>query len=354
MSPVNVAKKRRKHALLQFLKKTGVFSLARERSARNLRILCYHGIWRGPNSFAGDSMFISQHTFERRLALIRSEHFNVISLESAVESLQRQVPMPRDAVVITIDDGWYSTFAGMLPALRHHQMHATIYCDTQHLLSRLPVPHVMARYLRAVHDAGEELSQDAQGAFASATDLSKDQSARYEALLAFAAELGVDASAYLDRRAFDYMREEELAEAAAQGFAIELHTHTHSLGTFAFADVAREISLNRETLSRILKLPPGHFRHFCYPSGRVADGVRNSLVQLGIASATTLQPGAARVGDDPLMLPRLVDGEHLSDLEFEAELCGVGDYLRQVRDAGARLLHRSTPGGHAADVRLNA
>jgi hypothetical protein len=118
--------------------------------------------------------------------------------------------------------------------------------------------------------------------------------------------------------------------------------------------VSRELSLNREALSHILNRPPEHFRHFCYPSGRVAPGVQNALRRLGIASATTLQPGAARVGDDPLMLPRVVDGEHLSDLEFEAELCGVADYLRQARETGVRLLRRSAPGRHAPNVRLNA
>jgi peptidoglycan/xylan/chitin deacetylase (PgdA/CDA1 family) len=353
MSEASVARKRRKHALLQLLKKAGVFSLARERSAGSIRILCYHGIWRGPDTFAGDSMFISQATFERRLSLIRSQNFNVIPLASAVEALYRQMPVPQDAVVITIDDGWYSTFAGMLPALRRHGMPATIYCDTQHLLSGLPVPHVMARYLRVIHGE-KELPPEAQRTFTAATDLTADQAARYGALHAFAMALGVDISPYLDRRAFYYMREAELAEAAAQGFAIELHTHTHSLGNFAFPEVAREISLNRETLSRILQLPPKHFRHFCYPSGRVGPGVRNALARLGVASATTLQPGAARPGDDPLLLPRLVDGEQLSDLEFEAELCGVGDYLRQARDAGSRFLRRSVRGEHAADVRLNA
>jgi hypothetical protein len=54
------------------------------------------------------------------------------------------------------------------------------------------------------------------------------------------------------------------------------------------------------------------------------------------------------------MLPRVVDGEHLSDLEFEAELCGVGDYLRQARETGMRLMRRSAPGRHATNVRLNA
>ena len=77
--------------------------------------------------------------------------------------------------------------------------------------------------------------------------------------------------------------------------------------------------MNREVLGQLLGMPPAHFRHFCYPSGMVPPDGGEALRSLGIASATTLQTGIAYPGADLLLLPRIIDGDHLSELEFEAE-----------------------------------
>lgn len=323
--------KRSKTAILQFMKNSGMFALARAKSRAGIRILCYHGVWCGTDAFAGDSMFMLARTFESRLALLRRLNFNVISLDQAVSALRGGSPLPPDCVVITIDDGWYSTFAHMLPALKRHGMHATIYCDTNNLMSGFPVPHVMVRYLRRIHAASGDLPLDTEAAFRRATDLALDCETRYSAALEFASKLGIDIATYLARRAFAYMTQDEVMQASRDGFAIELHTHTHSLGDFSFGRIADEIAMNRQALGQVLKEPPEHFRHFCYPSGKVVPGVADALRRLGISSATTLESGIAYRGTDLFFLPRIVDGDHLSQLVFEADLCGVGDFLRSVR-----------------------
>src|SRR3954447_16163809 len=164
--------KRSKIALLRLLKKAGVFELSRKASKAGVRILCYHGVWRGADRFPGDSMFMLEQTFEGRLALLRRLGFNVISLDRAVSALRGESTLPPDCVVITIDDGWHSTYANMLPALRRYGMHATIYCDTKNLMSAVPVPHVMARYLRKIGAREGTLPPRSEDAFSRATDLS--------------------------------------------------------------------------------------------------------------------------------------------------------------------------------------
>jgi peptidoglycan/xylan/chitin deacetylase (PgdA/CDA1 family) len=323
------------------MKKAGIFGLARKASQSGIRILCYHGVWQGSERFAGDSMFILEGTFESRLALLRRLNFNIISLNEAVAGLRGERRVPPDCVVITIDDGWYSTYAHMVPALMRHDMHATIYCDTKNLLSNLPIPHVMARYLRKLYAPNAGLSAKAENAFARATDLRLDAQLRYSAALEFADSLQVDSSSYVTRRAFSYMTEDELMQTSRDGFAIELHTHSHSLADFSFAKVREEISMNREVLGRLLNVPPSHFRHLCYPSGiGPPNGDEPPFRHLGIASATTTRPGIAYPGVDLMLLPRILDGDQLSELEFEAEVCGVGDFLRKTRALGSNILAR--------------
>ena len=283
-------------------------------------------------------MFMLERTFESRLALLRRLRFNVISLNEAVAALRGERTVTPDCVVITIDDGWYSTYAHMVPALMRHDMHATIYCDTKNLLSNLPIPHVMARYLRKIYAPHAGLSPHAEETFSRAIDLGLDAELRYSAALEFADSLKVDSSSYVTRRAFSYMTEDEVMQTSRNGFAIELHTHSHSLADFSFAKVREEISLNREVLGRLLNVPPSHFRHLCYPSGIVPPAGDDPFRNLGIVSATTTRSGIAYPGMDLLMLPRIIDGDQLSDLEFEAEVCGVGDFLRKTRALGSNIL----------------
>src|SRR5689334_9517985 len=133
--PLGRLKRDAKIAALMILKASGGFALARAWYRRHPRILCYHGIWLADDGFTGDSMFISARTFERRLDLLAKHSFNVISLDRAVDGLAGRASFPDDSVVITIDDGWYSTFAKMLPALKQRGMPASIYCDTGNLLA---------------------------------------------------------------------------------------------------------------------------------------------------------------------------------------------------------------------------
>jgi peptidoglycan/xylan/chitin deacetylase (PgdA/CDA1 family) len=322
------------------LKKAGLFGLARKASQAGIRILCYHGVWRGSDRFAGDSMFMLERTFESRLALLRRLRFNVISLNEAVAALRGESTVPPDCVVITIDDGWYSTYAHMVPALKRHGMHATMYCDTKNLLSNLPVPHVMARYLRNIYAPHARLPPQAEDAFSRAIDLGLDAEVRYSAALEFADSLKLAGSSYATRRVFSYMTEDELMQTSRDGFAIELHTHSHSLADFSSAKIREQISLNREILGRLLSKSPADFRHFCYPGGALPPGGGDVLRSLGIISATTLQTAIAYPGADLLLLPRIIDGDHLSEPEFEAELCGIGDFLRRLRGSGLRRFFR--------------
>jgi len=322
--------------VLGLLKAAGVFALARALHRKHPRILCYHGAWLADDGFPGDSMFINPRTFERRLNLLAKRSFNVISLERAVDGLANRAPLPDDAVVVTIDDGWYSTFEKMLPPLTRHNMPATIYCDTGNLLAGGAIPHVAARYLYAIHPAPEGREREVDDAFERATYPGLDREAKRRGLQEMLKLLRVDFAPYEERRVFEYMTPHELREASEAGFNVELHTHTHSLHGFEARLVEQEIETNRAVLSKLLSRPAESFRHFCYPSGVYAAVARQILQRLGIVSATVLDSRLATSGDDPLFLPRILDGDHLTDLEFEAALCGIPDLLR----GGLRSLRR--------------
>lgn len=336
-------RKKIKRILLLFLKFAGIFTLARHLTRRGVRILCYHGIWLGQEGYPGDAMFMKAETFEYRLRALRKWGFPVISLDQATKMLGSG-ELPPCAVVITIDDGWYSTYRCMVPVLRQYAMDATLYCDTAHLQSNLPVPHVMARYLKALVGAGyltcvscDEVATATL--YEEATDIRLDQKKRMVKAREFAAAMTIDLEPYLAAGVFNYMDASQLAEAYKSGLDVQLHTHTHSMHDYKKEQVADEINENRNQLSSILGMEPHSLRHLCYPSGACSKELGPFFDEIGVSSCTTVEQAIAFKNDDAHFLPRIMDGEHLSLLDFEAELSGVMEIMRMTRrflSSGAR------------------
>ena len=334
-------KKPVKLACLYICKMLGLFSLARWVTRRGVRILCYHAVWLGEDKFAGDAMFMTQACFERRLDLLVRLGYSVISLSAAADAICGRGAIPAGSVVITIDDGWYSSMY-MLNALGHRDMVATLYCDTAHLQAGLPVAHVMASYLLKI---AHPISQD--GVLLDNCDRAGDRSlaieTRLEAARNVATIAGIDADEYLERRAFNYMTAKELRRIADSGFDIQLHTHRHTMHDLSREWLRKEIGDNRRELAQILGRDPLSFRHFCYPSGIAGEHLCEQLDQLGIQSSTTTQTGLAWPGANKHLLPRILDGGHLCAIEFEAEISGFNELIRPLTRPLRRLaMQRST------------
>jgi hypothetical protein len=102
--------------------------------------------------------------------------------------------------------------------------------------------------------------------------------------------------------------------------------------------VEDEIRRNRQALAELLGMAPSDFKHFCYPSGLTSAAAATALADIGMTTSVTTIQGLAWPGAPSQLLSRLHDGENVSDLEFEAELSGFSDWLRQwVRSAHALL-----------------
>ncbi len=76
--------------------------------------------------------------------------------------------------------------------------------------------------------------------------------------------------------------------------------------------------------------------HFCYPSGVYDKTTWPWLDRLGIKSATTVEQGLNFPKAPQLGLKRLLDGQEVQQIEFEAELCGFIEVTRRLR----RPIHR--------------
>ncbi|MBJ6727561.1 polysaccharide deacetylase family protein [Geomesophilobacter sediminis] len=319
-----------KLALLFALKLTGLFSLSRYLTRTGVRILAYHGVWLGDEGFPGDGMFMNRGTFARRFKYLQTWRYPVLALEEAVAGL-RDGKLPPCAVVITIDDGWYSTYEAMLPVLQAHRIPTTLYCDTANLVREQPVPHVMARYLKMLAESGLVGTVPVDDRiYAAAVSLEGESEERLERVRRLAQSLGIDFARYFDNKTFHYMSRDQLRDAFEKGVDIQLHTHNHTLHDFSDTAMGSEVADNRRHLARLLQVEGDRFVHFCFPSGKYTRDSRSTLERLGIASSMTTDLGIAFPGDHHF-LPRIMDGEHMALLELEAELCGISALLRRVK-----------------------
>lgn len=334
-----------KHLILKLARSCGLFALSRRLTRRQLRILCYHGIWIGAAPHFGDCLFMSAETFARRLDLIARAGYPVLALGEALERLQDGT-LPDAAVVITIDDAWYGIAQHMLPQLIERRMPATLYVTTYYSLAQRPVLNVLINFMVAraqtlpALDAllpGEGQAPDAArradyaGLLAARVDALATLDERWAAVQRIAAQIGIDVDAIEQGRWFHLMNADELRAAQAAGIDLQLHTHTHRMHGFDAERVREEVERNRHALAALLEADPATLTHFCYPSGVHAPAVYPVLKAAGVRSATTTDFGLNDARSDPYALKRILDCQSMSELEIEARLSGFWSLLMRLR-----------------------
>lgn len=334
-----------RRGVLLFAKYSGLFALARVLSRRKTRVLAYHGIWLGEGHF-GNYLFMSAEKFAARMALLEKWGYPVVAFPGSLEESNAQTC----PTVITIDDGWYGTWSGMLPALEKHGYPATVYLTTYYCLHQAPVINVALNYCFSVidtdrgqtlylpaYDFGPVLIDTAaakKSALTTAQEISaslEDDQARQKFLKAVCDATGIDHSALMQGRWFHIMNPEEVRDAASRGIQFESHTHHHRITHRGKDSLAKEISINSDCIREMTGRVP---EHFCYPSGRFTKELWPVLEQCRIVSATTTDIGLVDEKTPCYAMPRIVDGQDVSELEFEAEMSGFMELTRLVRRAG--------------------
>lgn len=337
-----------KAAVYRLAKMAGLFRLSRRLTSRKLRILCYHGVALHDEHRFRPGLFIRPETFAGRLAYLADHGYPVLELGMAMARLADGT-LPRDATVITIDDGWYGTARHMAPLLAQYVFPSTLYVATYYLSKQTMVFNVAAAYalwksakpeldlaavapaLAGVHALGTGPTRELACSRLCAHADTLDAAGREALLESLCSALDVDYEFMREHDMFRFMTEAEARAATAHGMDLQLHTHRHQLPETSAAALEGELGDNRRALAAVTAKP---LVHFCYPSGEYSASQLPWLAAAGIQTATTTRMGFNTPATPPLELRRFLDSEALSELEFEAECCG---FKELVRGAVARL-----------------
>jgi peptidoglycan/xylan/chitin deacetylase (PgdA/CDA1 family) len=344
-----------RHLALTLAKACGLFALARILTRRGLRILCYHGIALDDEHVFQPILFMREDTFRQRMEYLVDRGYPVLALGHALELLPSG-HLPPSAVVITFDDGWVGTGSKAAPILGQLGLPSTLYVATKHVQDRAPVSDVTLRYLLwKCRDRGVSLAtlglDPTCYSLTTAADRERvmrligesvaetDTDALRETISHIARSCGMDWQTAESRGLMCLLSPDQLAALPEHGMELQLHTHQHRLPLNDRGAVATEIVTNREILQQLTDDP---LVHFCYPSGAYHPRQFEWLRALDVASATTCIAGFNYPTTEPLALHRFLDGENITPVEFEAELSGFLELMRQGRRALKSVISHST------------
>jgi peptidoglycan/xylan/chitin deacetylase (PgdA/CDA1 family) len=218
-------------------------------------ILCYH-IVESPHD---PLMEISRETFRQQMKYLASTGYNVITLADLYAYVAgRRQTLPKNAVVITVDDGWRSTYTEFYPEMRRLHFPFTIFV----------YPKIIGQTSHALNwDQVREMSKN--GADIQSHSLSHPflTSRRHPSL---------------DGKSYRAWLESELLDS-----------------------------------KRILEKETGHTVNFlAYPYGDYDTAVARSVARAGYEAALTCDFGRVHRGSDPLRLKRVVVDKRMSFAAF--------------------------------------
>jgi peptidoglycan/xylan/chitin deacetylase (PgdA/CDA1 family) len=339
-----------KLTILWLARHTGLFAVARRLTGRKLRILCYHGFALDDEARFRPQLFIEQQTFEKRMATLSASGAPVLPLDEAVRRLY-DGSLPRGAVAITIDDGFHGVHARALPVLARLGLPSSVYVTTYYVEHPHPIFRLVVQYMFWRTTAARLETEGLPWATGEAVDLRDAEAARRAqwACIEFGEQrcaedervalcrelgrrLGMPYDDIVASRILHLMTPDELRAVQAAGMTVELHTHRHRFPADDRSAALREIEDNRQRLAGIVGRRP---RHFCYPSGLWQREQWAWLDDLQVASSTTCIEGLNGAETPRHGLYRLLDGENIHPLEFEAYLSGFLELLRRLRPAPA-------------------
>jgi len=342
-----------KLATLSALRGGGIFSWIKNSHWRQERllILCYHGTSLEDEHLWRPQLYIQPQKLEQRFESLKQGQFSVLPLGEALQRLRAGTLPPR-SVALTFDDGTYDFFRQAYPLLRHYGFPATVYQTTYYTTVERPIFNLICSYMLWKR-RGEVIADGESLGLQKPLDL-RTQSSRSAVLrdliqtsdrehrtglekdeigAQLAQVLKIDYDRLRVERILHLMNERELQEISRNGVDIQLHTHRHRTPEDETL-FRKEIQQNRLAIHKATATKPVHF---CYPSGVYSPAFIPWLQKENVVSATTCDAGLAGRRSENLLLPRFIDHQNRTQLEFESWITGVGDLLAVRRKAADHI-----------------
>lgn len=334
-------------SLLPAAFRSRAYKPARYLNRRKAVIVTYHG-FTATRTHQGIENHERKHVhvddFRTQVAFLK-RHYHVLPLSELVGLLSTNAPLPERAAVISIDDGYRSTYTLAYPVLKELNVPAVVffateYVDEKRYLWTDRVEYAIDRAAAGeygISAGGREVrfmlngvdSRVAADRSARTAFKALPQASRDEAVSALERALGASLDATrTPPPIYQPVEWAEAVEMAGSGvMAVGSHTHTHVILSRCSADsAAAELRHSKQILEDRLSMPCDLF---CYPNGRRGDfdaATRTLVQRAGYTCALTTVHGMNPPGADVYTLKRYPMTGRMLQGELEVRLSGVVEW----------------------------
>ncbi|HYH10187.1 MAG TPA: polysaccharide deacetylase family protein [Thermoanaerobaculia bacterium] len=266
-------------SILLFLTSVAAFAApkrAAEDTTPTATVLCYH-IVEAP---AAPRMHIDRETFRQHLRYLEMTGYNVVPLRHVYEFVTgKRASLPKNAVVITFDDGWRSTYTEVFPELQKRKFPFTVFI----------YPNIIGKTANAL--------------------------------------------------TWDQIREMSAAGVDIQSHALT-HPYLTKRKHRSLSDDQYAVWLRKELAEskRILEKEGGKKVQFlAYPYGDYDDTVAAEAKKAGYTAALTCDFGRVKKGSDPLKMRRFVIDDRMDFADFRKYLGATPLQLEQMTPKPGRI-----------------
>lgn len=249
---------------IQILVKVVMNTVTNLLGRNKLNILTYHRVGHSGNAIAMD-----EGLFERHLLWI-NRYFTPVSLAEGL-ALQAKGLLPRDAVAITVDDGYADSYSTIFPLLKKHALTATFFISTigfekGYLWDEKIAFIIMTTELNEISFNDHHYSLLT---YDERVVCLTDCLARIKYKTSVERETLIDqlvTQSGQNKAPQQFMTKEQTVELHKSGMGIGAHTHTHPILLKENEDVALyEITQSKAILENIINKP---VVYFAYPNGK--------------------------------------------------------------------------------------
>jgi peptidoglycan/xylan/chitin deacetylase (PgdA/CDA1 family) len=312
-----------------------------QRAGQYVYILTYHRVdylnhrpWLDPHLISA-----TPEQFEDQMKLVATK-YNPITAEDLIEAVHGKYSLPKNAVLVTVDDGYRDFKEMIFPICNRHGIKPMLFMPTAYIGTGT---FWWDKVYQIVHLSGQTKIETPIGQFPLFTEREdfKVQDQLIQALKKMPHHQAMEWIESTHAAIVEFRTEhqdntltwEELAELDRAGITISCHTHTHPIMTQISVEEARQqVRLSQELIRQKL----GHaLPIFAFPDGK-PHAFNSTLCEMlhteGFEILLLLFGGQARIfpGNTKMVLPRLSVWQSQTLPQFHMRLTplmGSGKFL---------------------------
>lgn len=301
-----------KRQILDLMFKSGAFAPVRYLNRAKTPILMYHRFSRDE-----EPLKTSQAALTAQLEYL-TENYKIISLADYADSLKNNKPIPANAAVITIDDGYNDAYKFAYPILKKFSVPATLFVVTDFVDGKCWIWTDKMRYV-LLETNFDEINVEINGKRISAkfsgkesrisaagkinTELKKLPDEEKNSQINILAEKMSVEIPVLPTAEFAAISWEEAREMDAGVLQIESHTVTHPILPETGAEQLKfELETSKQKLENILQRKA---KIFCYPNGNNGEREQQAVEAAGYVCAVSTELRLCGKNENLFALPRL-------------------------------------------------